>query len=218
MTTHAEDARPTIRLRRDYARVTLDLPTMGMGTMPTAPDGCWGVEELFDRGVRHVEIDEIVDFTEPEAGRSAATALVFIRDLTALGLVVSWRVRLPDGMHVPVLLGHLYPPAQVLGPAYGDEIAQMWDRKFYLGRCFWRQGPGFIEVRDRRSARQMRITIEDPNRLEAIGDMTQPVLAATITPSILDEFTHTGLVHRLGDWVWWTPYRIRRWPSPPLAV
>jgi hypothetical protein len=206
-------------LRRDYTAETKDLPAIRLGSVPVAADLPGRVADLFGRGVRHVTLDGVVDLAgDPAAGEAAVTGLVLVRELTSFGIVVRWRLRVPAETALPWLLGHLFPPAEVLGSPHGDQLAELWRRRFHLGKCFWRQGPGFIEVRDHRSARPARITITDPERLAAVEVMSAGAAAGDVPAPVLDEFAATGLSHQVGRSVWWTPYRIRRWPTPPLAV
>src|SRR5438105_12027355 len=137
-----------LSLERDYLAETLDISSMRMGQVVAWPDAIAQAQALFDGGVRRVELARVVDLTATESGWDAVAALVLIRELTAYGLVVSWQLRLPEDMHLPLLLGHLHPPDRITGVAYGDVISEGWRRKFYIGKCFWRKGPGFIEVRD----------------------------------------------------------------------
>lgn len=212
------NAAPTLRLRLDYAPGTQGLPGMGMGIVPLSAHVRQPVRELFDAGVRFADLGTVLDVTDDAAAQETVAALAFVRDLTAYGLVVNWTIRLPEGVPLPLPLGHLHPPEKVLGHPYGAEIAEVWRRKFYLGKCFWRQGPGFIEVRDRRSARQVRITFDDPDCIAAIETMSHGADISAVPRKVLSAFAGAGLIHSVGDRVWWVPYRVRRWPSPPLSV
>lgn len=219
MTSFAtQDVTLTLTLRRDYAAATKDLPAMHMGATCVSADVSEQVTGLFRSGVRQVDLDEVIDLTGDTSARQAVKALVLVRELTAHGLVVNWRIRLPGGMQLPLLLGHLYPPQTVVDSPYGAQIAELWRARFYVGKCFWRQGPGFVEVRDRRSARQVHVTIDDPQFVSAIEPLSRGAALGEIPEHVLDHFTEAGFVHRVEEYVWWTPYRIRRWPSPPVAV
>lgn len=212
-------APPVLGLRRDYTPGTVGLPGMRMGAVSlAAAEPGQQAGDLFARGVRHVELGGVVDVTDPAAGRETVAALALVRDLTSYGIVVSWTIRLAEGDPLSLLLGHLYPPADVLGTSYGAEVVQAWRRKFYVGKCFWRRGPGFIEVRDRRSARLARMTIADPGFITAIEAMTAGAELSRIPRGVLAELSRARLAHAVGEHAWWVPYRIRRWPSPPLAV
>jgi len=213
-----QDVALSLTLRRDYAAATKDLPAMHMGATYLSADVSGQVANLFRSGVRQVDLDEVVDLTGGISARQAVTALVLVRELTAYGLVVDWRIRLPEGMQLPLLLGHLYPPQTVVAAPYGPQIAELWRSRFYVGKCFWRRGPGFVEIRDRRSARPVHVTIDDPDLVSAIEPLSRGASLGEIPGRVLDHFTATGFVHRVEECVWWTPYRIRRWPSPPMVV
>jgi len=212
------DQRTALKLRRDYIPETAGIPAMRVGDAALSADIIGQAKGFFENGVRHVEIGGVIDFTAAGAGGHLVAALVLIRELTAYGLVVAWRARLPEGVELPLLLGHLHPPEHVTGVSYGTEIAALWQRRFYVGKCFWRRGPGFIEVRDRRMPRTTRLTIDDAEHLAWIDALSRGVAKAAVPGKVLADFTAMHLVHEVGDSVWLIPYQIRRWPSRPLAV
>lgn len=203
--------------RRDY----VDLPGLELDPLPMPDDVSGYADELFRGGTRHVTLDGPVDLADPESAADTVRTLVLIRDLTAFGIPVGWTVRLPEGLQLlqlPFLLGHLHPPSQVLGSAHASDTAGLWARRFHLGMCFWRHGPGFIEVRDLRSSPRVRLVIDDPGRLAAVEVLSRGAHAAQVPGDVMDDFTAGRLVHRVGQHAWWVPYRIRRWPSPPMIV
>jgi uncharacterized protein DUF5825 len=211
----------TLTLRRDYLPATRDLPGMDLGSLPLDADRRYDADALFRSGARHAVLDGVVDLAGPppaDGGAGVVGALGLVRDLTAWGIVVDWAVRLPEPMALPLVLGHLFPPLRVLGPAQGDEIADVWRRKFSFGKCFWRRGQGFVEIRDRRTARHRRQVIDDRDLLSAIPHLADGPPIDRLDPPVRDWLRGSGLGLRIGDHVWWAPYRIRRWPSPPLAV
>ncbi|WP_373283796.1 DUF5825 family protein [Nocardia tenerifensis] len=55
-------------------------------------------------------------------------------------------------------LSHLHLPDRSEQPADSAELDAWWEA-FYIGRCCWRQGPGFIQVRDRRRGPLAKYTI-----------------------------------------------------------
>lgn len=205
-------------LRRDYLPEIRDEAGLEIGSVPVSADLPARVADLVAGGLRHVRLDGVVDLAGDPGGQAPVTGLILIRELTSFGVVVRWRLRIPPDAPVPWAIGHLHPPREILGPAHGGQLAQLWRRKFHLGKCFWRQGPGFIEVRDHRSARPVRITIEDPERIRVVDRLSAGAAADSVPGTVLAEFAAAGLSHQVGRSVWWTPYRIRRWPTPPLAV
>jgi hypothetical protein len=207
-----------LRLRRDYIPQAASMTEMQLGVTPLATDIIGQAADLFERGARHVEIDRTVDFTATGPGADVAAALILIRELTAHGIVVAWHARLPEGINLPLMLGHLYPPGRITGVSSGAEIAELWRRRFYLGKFFWRRGPGFAEIRDRRMQRTARLVIDDPEHLRWLDVLSRGTAKTAVPGAVLADFAAKHLVHQAGDIVWLTPYRIRRWPSHPMAL
>lgn len=200
----------TFELWRDHDAAA----AVSMGIEP-APGDLDGLRRLFDNGVRRVDFTEPVDL---RAERDAVATLALIRELTAHAIVVTWQIRLGREQEDWRSLLHLHPPAKVLGHRRADAIKERWQARFFLGQCIHRHGPGFVQVRDRRAARLVRITIDDPAYLAAIEPLSQGTPVTAIGAHILEDFLREGLVMRFGETALWLPYRVRRWPSPPLAV
>ncbi|MFD1547555.1 DUF5825 family protein [Nonomuraea guangzhouensis] len=94
----------------------------------------------------------------------------------------------------------------------GDGIAAAWRESFHIAKCGYRLGPGFIEIRDRRTGSFKRLVIRNPHREEAIAPLLRGVRVTALSPAVTERYLRADLLHRVGGFVWWTPYRIRRWP------
>ena len=110
------------------------------------------------------------------------------------------------------------PPAALLGYPDAEEVLADWRQTFYLCKCIFRRGPGFIEVRDRRNGSLSRFIVDDPAYLAAIEALIDGAPAADIPEGVLREFVDEGLAGLAGDLAWWLPYRVRRWPWPSMIV
>ena len=172
-------------------------------------DTAFAAGELYRSGVRTIELPRPVDLADP--GAADYRAMDVVRNATARGMNVVWELREPPPTIAVGELCHLHPPRRMGG---ADTVADWWDA-FYLGRCCWRQGPGFVQIRDRRGRRLVKYTVTEPELIEAIQrlDRGEPVAADAVAPLVEE-----GLVLMLGELPWLAPYRAVRWPSPSLTT
>lgn len=193
----------TVALWRDYEE--LERPGVFAGTAAVPVPAAEAGRAFFEDGVRRVALIDTVDL-----GRAAAAvrALVLLRELTGYGIAVDWRLRLDAGRWRP--LSHLYPPGEVIG---AEDVRLEWRNGYHFFKCAYRRGPGFLQVRDRRSDVLRNITIDGPAHRAAIDDLLEGCPASAVPPPILRDLTTMGLVHLLGGTAWWLPYRARRWPA-----
>jgi hypothetical protein len=169
-------------------------------------------DELYRLGARTVLVLETIDLTSAES----MYALQLVRDLTAVGMAVNWHLVLPPTVDW-VLLSHLYPPATVRTDG-AAEVVQAWRERFYVGMLLYRQGPSFLQVRDRRRARLELYTVEAPDYLDAIARSAAGCQTAALSAEVRDELVRDELLLTVGDRSLWLPYRVRRWPRPPMVV
>jgi hypothetical protein len=198
---------------------TAAMPGVRMGTSaPTHPASRFA-GDLDERGVRRVTLSQVVDVSG-DPSRAAATVgdLALVRDLTARGIIVEWRVRLDATGSGWRLLGHLYPPTDVLGADDAAEIRQKWSDAFYLCKCVYRRGPGFVQVRDRRTGELHRLTLDEPEYLAALEQLLGGAGETAVPATVLADFSAESLVWRLGGFAVWLPYHVQRWPWPSMLV
>jgi len=194
----------------DLPGVVLD----GVEQATSAPDTA---AELYRRGARRVALPDVVDLTGEEPATPLAQ-LAFVRDLTAQGVVVDWRIRIDATPGAWSALTHLYPPTDLHGAAEGAEALDHWRRYFHLCRCVYRVGPGFVQVRDRRSGELSRLTIDEPEYIEAVERLLPGASEQAVAAEILDDLAAESLVWRAGGLAVWLPYRAQRWPWPSMAT
>jgi len=193
-----------------------DLPGVvleGLDHAGSAPDSAG---ELYRRGARRVALHDVVDLSG--AAAAALGRLAFVRDLTGHGVVVDWRVRFDGAAAAWSSLSHLYPPAELLGAVEDSGALDRWRDLFHLCRCVYRVGPGFVQVRDRRTGGLNRLTIDDRQYLEAIDRLLPGTPDEAIAPAVLGDLAAENLVWRMGGLAVWLPYRVRRWPWPAMAA
>lgn len=119
-------------------------------------------------------------------------------------------VDLEAAQAVVSLLIHLPPPQRITGVPDAAPVLAGWRSGYFFNACVHRHAPGFIQVRDRRYGELSRITIEEPEYIEAIEALQLPTLVQDVAEEILADFEAESLVGRVGDYVWWLPYRLRR--------
>jgi Family of unknown function (DUF5825) len=177
-------------------------------------DPAGAVAALFRVGARHVRLDTPVDLTADADGMASARALVVLRELASWAIEADWRLRADASTDLGPLM-HLGPPADCAG-ASGQLDA--WRASFFFGACVCRRGPGFLQVRDRRSGELSRFTIDDPGYLAVADAALGGARADDLDAEVIADFESEGLVGRVGGHVWWIPCRIRRWPIPAMAI
>ncbi|MER7730750.1 DUF5825 family protein [Streptomyces erythrochromogenes] len=218
--------KPVIDLWRDYREHARTLPGMHLGSVAVADaavNAAHTARELYRTGVRRAEFSALVDLSATADPLCAVRVLDLLRELTAWGVVVDWRVRLPDAGTCPggpsaPTLGHLYPPSRIEGPAGAAELRAAWAEGFFLGKCVVRNGPGFLEIRDHRPGVLNRIVIDDPEYLAAVEAVRADPSAAGVDPAVRGDLVAESLLVAVGDLWWWAPHRPHRWPQPPFRV
>ena len=170
---------------------------------------------------------------DPEA---TTRAVALLRDLTPTGRRVRWRGRVAGPIDLS-LLHHLPPPTDLdrdgtaatgsagdgsAGDAGAADIGQAveaWVRSHGFGSCYYRMGPGFLQVKDARDpARPVRTVLDDAELIETFTTCLTPTPARHLDAAALGDLVRRRLV-LLADGVAVTlPYRLTRWPVPFLAV
>nr|AYM53918.1 hypothetical protein [Corallococcus coralloides] len=163
----------------------------------------------------------VMELGEPRA-EQAAHFIRFLRDCTSHRLRVRWRGAALSPV-APWRLYHLEPPESGGLPEL-DEAACQWQQAHAYGRCYWRAGPGFVLVKDRRegrvaaqfllddaATRSMFETLAVPRRVESLG--TEPEARKALA-----DLEEEALVLGLGPWRVVLPFRMRCWPVPFIAV
>ncbi|MFJ8194696.1 DUF5825 family protein [Streptomyces sp. NPDC096094] len=219
MTATAPDL--AIRAWRDLDHQARDLPGMSLGRLPVTPVP-QDADRLWALGVRHAELDTAVDLSvdDPVTHRRAVDRLCLIRDLTARAVSVDWDLLLSpqESDHQWKVLSHLQPPRTIAGLEEAEDALHAWRTRHYLCKLVWRQGPGFVQIRDRRWGDLRRFTADEPRYREAIALLAPGVHHTEVPADVLEEFTAEHLVLRVGELAWWLPYRVSRWLQEAMAV
>lgn len=198
-------------LWRDRAPAAMPLPGMHAGDVDWLDEPLGAVERMAARGVQFAQLRDIVDLDDDDGG-AAVAALVVVREFTSHGIAVDWTIRMPAGGEGWRLLSHLHPPMAVLCDTAADSVTALWRDSFHAAKCGYRRGPGFIEIRDRRNDSFRRLVIKSAQRDQAIRPLLRGMPAVSLDETVAARFMDMDLLHRVGRFVWWTPYLIRRWP------
>ncbi|MEU1277940.1 DUF5825 family protein [Streptomyces sp. NPDC005805] len=158
-----------------------------------------------------------------ELGRNAEHDIRFmhlLRQSASHGITVSWQADgLPDCP--PSYLHHLPPPHSTLS-ADTQSMVDQWRDEYTYGLCYYRQGPGFWQIRDGRSAgRRGRFTAVGEKVIQTLAQLTQPADAMhlpELATDMLQSLHNAGLTAQIGPWVLLLPYRLRRWPIPAYGI
>ncbi len=201
-----------LSLWRDRDPEAMRLPGMDAGGTEVSSDPVGSMARLAGDGIQFARLEDPVDLDEPD-GAAAVAALVVVRELTSHGIAVDWTLRMPgeapDGWRS---LSHLHPPAYVLAGEAGEGVAADWRSSFHIAKCGYRNGPGFMEIRDRRTDAFRRLVIRNPNGERAIAPLLRGVPVTALPETVAARHLKADLLHQVGRYVWWAPYRIRRWP------
>jgi hypothetical protein len=207
-------ANDTVPRRADNAG-----PTGPAGPAGPAPASSTGerVRDLYRSGVRVVALDEPVSLRAP--GPRDLRALDFVRVASACGLLVRWHLRAgrrADPALTARDLTHLQPPVSLDGGRSAERL-ELWRTRFYVGRCVWRRGPGFVQVRDRRDGVLQLFDLAEPEYQEAVA-LLEDQRADAVDPAVLADLRAERLVLRFAGLDWWAPALIDRWPVPALVL
>ncbi|GHE14344.1 DUF5825 family protein [Streptomyces alanosinicus] len=175
------------------------------------------VHDLYGRGVRYAELDEPVSLSSPTP--RDLHALDFVRVATARGLLVRWQLRAgrrADPALTARDLTHLQPPVSLDGARSAERLSEWWNR-FYIGRCVWRRGPGFVQIRDRREGVLQRFNLLQPAYVQAV-DLLEQQQVSGVDPDVLAALRAEHLVLDFGGLDWWAPCLIDRWPVPSMVL
>jgi hypothetical protein len=229
-TDPARDAPWELSLWRDHDPGVHGIAGIDLGRLPVRTRPRVLVRDLYARGVRRVRLDRPVDLSGAMGPRTLVDGMILLQELTAWGIVVDWTVRWGENQQVWEQLQHVYPPREFApGPAAPAASAstretvvpaelEHWRRTFYLCKCFYRRGPGFLQVRDRRRGVLNRFVIDDPRYLAAVDRLLDGAPVEDLPPDVLGDFVQEGLAGTAGTLGWWLPYRVRRWPWPAVMV
>jgi hypothetical protein len=208
----------TVIAWRDYDPEARELDGMSLGAIEVDGSSADAAQRLWDLGARRVELPGVLDLTDAGQAVRTVQALCLVRDLTAHAVYVDWQLRIGPGTSSSRSLGHLQPPSALFGAVDPEGDLGKWRSYHYLGKCLWRRGPEFVQIRDRRFGELRRFTVEEPEYHEAIDRLSLGVPASTVPAAIFADLAGEELVGQVGDQAWFLPYRVRRWTQAAMVI
>lgn len=140
--------------------------------------------------------------------------LRYIRDCTSFGIRIEWKACISQDISLENLY-HLYPPTYVSGIT--EKEHGLWKNSFEYGLLYYRQGPDFITIKDRRvNKSSINFTIGDITLQSIIKKMDIPYL---IDSQVIDGKERAAInllkehhvVINFKEKALFLPYRIQKW-------
>jgi hypothetical protein len=170
---------------------------------------------LRESGVHQIAVTGEVMLTA-DRGLAALSFVRFLREATSAGVWVSW-----SGLVVPNLdaglLCHLPPPMSPAGP--GERTPGLaWRASHEAGLCYYRVGPGFVQVTDRRPGATPRNSVLNSQpELDLFGEYLRPGRVPDSSDAryaAFGELASARLLMRIGDNAVTLPHRLLCRPVP----
>jgi hypothetical protein len=152
----------------------------------------------------------------PEAAHSFLAWIETLRDMTACAVPAEWTAGAGLEALAPLLF-HIVPPLNS-----GPPEMERWRSLHRYGMCFWRGGPDFITLTDRRiesDAHQYVLDTADYIEVfSAAATVTPRERLAGLGPEALEELEAGKLILSIEGWSLALPFRMRHWPVPFTAI
>lgn len=173
--------------------------------------------------VAWVRLAEPVDLTElPD--EAVARVVALLRECASIGVEVAWSLTLDEArLDLIPGLDHLPAPERITVAGKGPMPVDRWRSARSFGLFYFRKGPDFISVVDRRPESSSRIIVDDGATMEvfqrcldacAWSEATRSPEHAAVMRDLIDE----RMVIRFGDHCVTVPAHMRSWPTPLLDV
>lgn len=176
------------------------------------------IEALCRQGFAYARIEGVLPRPSgsPEEARRFLAWLETLRDMTACAVPVEWTAE-PEMSALAPLLFHIVPPHNP-----GPPEIEKWRKAHRYGTCFWRSGPGFITLIDRRDeADAHQYVLDTPDYVEvfsAAETLIERDRLAALGGEALEELEASRLILTIQGWSLALPFRMRHWPVPFTAI
>jgi hypothetical protein len=197
------------------------------GTWATAGDNPTGERTAREVAVavseRSGRAARIAGFHVLSPSADCAPVLILLRELQSVGAAVRWHGAV-DGLDVNDLV-HLPPPEPLAGESSPNlsRTVEWWRLRHQYGLFYYRQGPGFVSVVDRRRpAEAQRYVVHDAAMLDILrAGLNGEPLTRHDSPgarAAMNLLREERTVLPFGELLVTLPCRIRRWPVRYDAV
>lgn len=167
---------------------------------------------LHEAGIRAIQFTRTVRLSDQEPA-GCVRFLRFLRDASSSGLRVVWNGTI-DIPGIDSRIVHLPPPRS--GTHAG------WRNGHRYGQFYWRRGPGFVHIRDRRPDQgAARILVDGEQDLAVFETLLTAQRLAGLPQDLRVSamaLVHEGIALKVGDWVTILPTRLPAWPIPFSGV
>jgi hypothetical protein len=158
-----------------------------------------------------------LDVSQPD---TTLKFIAWLRDQQTEAVDVAWSALIDPELDT-TLLFHLFPPEPNATAEEPDEVRR-WRAAHRPGMCYYRLGPGFIQVKDMRQAETAaQFLLDEPPLMNAFTGCLRPCELDGLEPAerrAVEALVAERLLLRLGDRVTTLPSRMRRWPVPSNFV
>lgn len=167
---------------------------------------------------RMATVDALVtlDVLQPD---TTLEFIAWLRDQQTEGVDVAWSADLDPRFDV-TLLFHLPPPVASAGEE--PDVVRRWRAAHRPGMCYYRLGPGFIQMKDvRQAATAARFVLDTPLLTRTFTRCLRPCNLDALDPperKAAEVMVAERMLLRLGERVTTLPSRMRRWPVPSNFV
>lgn len=148
--------------------------------------------------------------------RTIVRIIALLRECASVGARVTWSLALgADQLDLIRQLDHLPAPTEVT--VLGKRVVADWRSTHSFGLLYFRKGPGFLSVIDRRRGRTDRNVLDDPIVVDvltrALGGCGWADLTTTPERSAAAaDLVRDGLILRFGEQCVALPVHMRTWP------
>lgn len=195
------------------ARATLTLGTAAE-ELPVATELAALLSWVPVAGVRLAQPADFSTLSEDAIVRVIAS----LRECSSIGAQVGWSLILEaDQVGLVPKLDHLPPPDSITVRGTGSPPVNEWRSSRSFGLLYFRKGPKFLSVVDRRSGATDRIVLDDPTVIDVflrgLEGFTWPDVAETARASAAArDLVDRGMIMRVGNRGVTLPVHMRSWP------
>jgi hypothetical protein len=195
------------------ATVTLTLGSGG-AELPVATELAALLSRVPVAGVR---LAEPADFSALP-GHAIVRIIALVRECSSSGAPVTWSLVLgAQQLDLLPRLDHLPAPDTITVPAKGTISVGKWRATNNFGIFYFRKGPTFLSVVDRRPESNRQIIVDDPAKIDVFiqglaGCAWAEVTGEPRSAAAARDLVNEGLVMRVGEHCVTLPVHMRSWP------